>query len=438
MVLLLAGCFEGSTPPASDADNRTPGQGEPPRDDDEASGDDVPFRTLAAGHHSGTSDVRAVYDDEASWRAFWADLMSSDSEPPAAPEVDFDQERVVAVVLDTKSSGGWVVRVNHVTRTGDETHVQYTTHAPAEGSATTLALTQPYHVVAIPAGSGNVTFEERVVEGDYPEVPMRTLAHGKTSGIGERTTAEITDEESWRALWAQHVGGRDEPAPEVDFANERVLAVVLGDKPDHQWNVTIWQLTIQGPTLVAWASVEGPPDGVAQPMHSQAHHFIAIPRGPPAEFEMVPGNDAAADDAEDAPRDEMPGESLMRTLASGSQSGHEGDVRRVIATGDDWRMFWERHASAQLPPPDAPDVDFGRERVVAVVLADKPNGCWAVRIENPNVGADEASVDVVTYTPPPDMMCTQQVTQPFHFVALPHGAPLELREMQAQGPPPEA
>lgn len=131
------------------------------------------------------------------------------------------------------------------------------------------------------------------------------------------------------------------------------------------------------------------------------------------------------------------GAAAMRTLAEGDQSGVEGDVRRLITDDATWRAFWDEHGSRQLPPPEMPAVDFSQERVLAVVLADKPSSGYSVRVVNVTIEGNETVVEVVTSRPPPDVGTASVITQPFHFVAIPVGpAQLRFLEREAVGAPP--
>lgn len=136
------------------------------------------------------------------------------------------------------------------------------------------------------------------------------------------------------------------------------------------------------------------------------------------------------------PPAEANGNVSFRTLERGQQSGHEGPVREVLATEDEWTSFWRAHGSQQMPPPERPSVDFSAERVVAVVLEDKPSGGYAAQVEEVRREAGEIVVSVVTYTPPAGMGTTSVITNPYHFVAIPQGAePVRFVEETRQGSP---
>lgn len=65
-----------------------------------------------------------------------------------------------------------------------------------------------------------------------PEVPWFLTA---VSGIRERREVVIRNLESWEAFWTEHVSPFSQPfpMPVVDFAEEMVVGVVLGDEGSH-------------------------------------------------------------------------------------------------------------------------------------------------------------------------------------------------------------
>lgn len=111
---------------------------------------------------------------------------------------------------------------------------------------------------------------------------------------------------------------------------------------------------------------------------------------------------------------------VVRELAHGQQSGHTQEERLVFTSQQEWEAFWHAHddGMAQEGPPE---VDFDAERVVAVTMGERPNGCYAIKVPEARLSADaqETWVNVTSRVPGPDEMCTQQIVHPYHFVAIP-------------------
>lgn len=135
--------------------------------------------------------------------------------------------------------------------------------------------------------------------------------------------------------------------------------------------------------------------------------------------------------------DEGPSLEAKRVLDRGQHSGHEEAMRPTITNESAWVEFWAVHGSKQSPPPERPAVDFSKERVVAVLLGEKPNGCWAVRTGNVTTQAQHTAVEVITYAAGPEMACASVVTTPFDIIAIPVGeSRVIFEDRTVEGPPP--
>ncbi len=75
------------------------------------------------------------------------------------PEVDFEQYMVALIAIPTES-GGYIVEVQSVERTGEEIMINYVFNVPAQDCITLQALSLPHQIVKIRRAEGNVTFEQ--------------------------------------------------------------------------------------------------------------------------------------------------------------------------------------------------------------------------------------------------------------------------------------
>jgi hypothetical protein len=122
----------------------------------------VPFVTLAAGAYSGiAAPTQAVVRDMATWEALWSQHTSNIVPPLAAPAIDFAREMVLAVVLGTRPTGGYSIRIIGVRPPlveGGAMVVRVAENSPPPGAIVTQALTSPFHFVTIPRWDGPVRF----------------------------------------------------------------------------------------------------------------------------------------------------------------------------------------------------------------------------------------------------------------------------------------
>lgn len=140
-----------------------------------------------------------------------------------------------------------------------------------------------------------------------------------------------------------------------------------------------------------------------------------------------PDGDGGSDDGETV---------AFRELARGQQSGLNESQRRVVTDPSEWQALWAEHAGEESK---APDVDFASERVIAVAIGQRPDGCHHVRVAAVTTDEEAAVtvVEVTEYVPGGNRACTEVITYPFHFVALPvDGTQVEFAERTEAGAPP--
>lgn len=161
--------------------------------------------------------------------------------------------------------------------------------------------------------------------------------------------------------------------------------------------------------------------------------LMALPAAGCLESAPGPGGDDAG--GGDAPRDDT-----FRDVGSGQQSGYDGSARLVLPTQEAYEAFWREHQTDTLSGGASPPaVAYPDARAVAVVLEQKPDACWAVRVTNATGEATRLTLEVTTYSAPPDRACAQVLTKPWHVVAIANdGRDVAFEEVAVTGPPTEA
>lgn len=114
-------------------------------------------RTIARGSQSNIDAPRqAVARTQAEWTALW---KAHDFDKPV-PAVDFSREMVVAVFMGSRPTAGYSVEITSVDERRSATVVSYRETMPARGAIAAQVITFPFHIVAVPNRSGDVTFEK--------------------------------------------------------------------------------------------------------------------------------------------------------------------------------------------------------------------------------------------------------------------------------------
>lgn len=114
------------------------------------------IRSIEKGDQSNIDEDRqVVVRAQADWTGLWRQ-HGPDRPQPA---VDFRREMVVGVFLGSRTTSGFAVDIVDVTPTANGHVVHYRVTRPAEGAVTAQVLVFPYHLVAVPAHPGPLTFQ---------------------------------------------------------------------------------------------------------------------------------------------------------------------------------------------------------------------------------------------------------------------------------------
>jgi hypothetical protein len=110
-------------------------------------------------------------------------------------------------------------------------------------------------------------------------------------------------------------------------------------------------------------------------------------------------------------------ELVWEIMARGAQaSGFEQQAFFLVQGQDGFRNLWNRAHGSQLQVPPLPEVDFGRESVVALFMGTKPTGGYSIEVEGLTQQQNELQVDVRLNEPPEGAITTQALTSPWVMV----------------------
>lgn len=107
-----------------------------------------------------TDSERLVIRSMGSWSAFWSRLHANITPEPDLPSIDFERQLVIAAAMGLRSTGGYGIRVEEVSRTGEDIEVVVVESSPGPGCLTTQAFTAPATAIAVALPVGNVEFVE--------------------------------------------------------------------------------------------------------------------------------------------------------------------------------------------------------------------------------------------------------------------------------------
>ncbi|QXE84911.1 protease complex subunit PrcB family protein [Geomonas nitrogeniifigens] len=120
------------------------------------------FSTVQKGEVTPAIDNAAqviIAGNDADWATFWNLLHTKYASIPGLPVVDFNENSIVAVVDAPRPTGGYSIAIDSVQPTSSGIIVKATQTSPGRGCIVTLSLTQPFHIITVPAFSGAATLE---------------------------------------------------------------------------------------------------------------------------------------------------------------------------------------------------------------------------------------------------------------------------------------
>lgn len=110
-----------------------------------------------------------------------------------------------------------------------------------------------------------------------------------------------------------------------------------------------------------------------------------------------------------------------RVVAQGPDSQLAEPFEWFVQSQEEWAAFWSAHASGRVTEHQPPSIDFRSERVVAVGLGERPNGCWGVSMPSLVRQASVITAHYVLHAPAPGQACADVQVRPYVIVAFPQG-----------------
>jgi hypothetical protein len=107
-----------------------------------------PMLLLAQETYSAAKEPRReVLRDPTTWQSLWSELQLARR---IAPPFDFDRQMVLFVALGERRTGGYAIEVVRAEIVEGKLVVHVREIKPQPGALTTMALTAPFHAVAVP------------------------------------------------------------------------------------------------------------------------------------------------------------------------------------------------------------------------------------------------------------------------------------------------
>jgi len=389
----------------------------------------VMMRPVAMGETSLLHELtELVITTQDSWTRFWT--AHGDAHP--VPQINFEKEMVVAVVLGDRRTGGHHIRYNCIrfvddSSIGKTVLVDYTEIIPGRDCPAPQVITQPFNFVAVPKfPDARAVFIRGSEIRDCPPVPpqcrfMKVIDMGPMSGIHRTVEKVIRDMDSWKAFWALHKP--DAPLPPVNFDKEMVVAVVLGERPTTGYAVKIECIMFNKDPNAPQCEIgytEKTPDRscITQPVITTPYQLVLV--------EKFVGTDVFRHRVVPGPCEPpKPPDCLPMDRIDEGIGGFHRPVEKIIRDKQSWNNFWqELHPGKPVPP-----IDFASRQIVVVMLGERPSTGFKLHIDCvKQIKSPDSSrppfthVDYVEEVPGANCVEAMILTYPYQIVATPLSA----------------
>ena len=112
------------------------------------SGQELTFETISKGSYSGHDERKDyVIRESSEWENLGDKMQSRVSPTPDLPDVNFNDEMVIAVFQGSQSTGGYAIEITKIVEKENSVEVFIKETSPSPDSMVTQAFTQPYHIV---------------------------------------------------------------------------------------------------------------------------------------------------------------------------------------------------------------------------------------------------------------------------------------------------
>jgi hypothetical protein len=387
----------------------------------------LPIKPIQEGNWSLIHEPREMYiRDIHEWNMFWQEH----GENTPAPDVDWENEEVIVLMLGERRTDGYWISVDCVSFKSDpgappHILVEYTEMIPGQNCPTNDVITYPYNFFAIPkqyeAEFAGFVKNEMVYDCPPECLPIRQLAEGMHSNIHQPVEKFFNEIYPWHQFWMEHRTDPTMPPPPVDFTAEDVIALILGDRPTTGYWIRVDCVRFMGgePGMPGWVEVEYTemipgPDCIVQDIITQPFFFFAIPKASTNVVEYIKHEEVYN-------CQEPPDCQPMETIGQGPHSGVLDPYNAIFYNMDQWHQFWMWHAPGTAPP----QIDFTRNMIVVTCLGERPTTGYEVNIDCIRFLEDPASgmknIEVTYSEWVPGQSCIEQpvITSPFHFVVVP-------------------
>lgn len=197
----------------------------------------------------------------------------------ALPEIDFRKQSLLVLHLGQQATPGYRYCAKAIETGADGLVISTQVQTPDPDRFYPMMVSQPGCLIRLDKqASDKLTLNQAIQpHTERPPTQMRTLSLVTNSRILEPRRVIARDSESFKQLWLEHTGQADQ-IPDVDFEQEMVLGVFLGEQPTGGYLIQIEKIETVNQRLQVYLTLQEPnPENMVIQMLTAPAHLVLLP-----------------------------------------------------------------------------------------------------------------------------------------------------------------
>lgn len=347
----------------------------------------IEFRRILSGEKSNIRDYETrIIDNEVDFVKLWDDHTGTKTNPIFIPKIDFGYKNVIAVFLGERPTTGFSLDVAIINETKDSINVSLRENKPQPGSEVKAEITQPFLIIETKKSTKKVNIERPLLSNAVnQQVEFKSLEIGYDSGIKEFSKRLAKTDKEFSSLYIEHLTSQKNVNatvfPKVDFKNEMVAGIFLGERPSSGYTLDIKRVVKTDSQIIIEAS-ETPPtkDSNITSIITAPYQFITLPQSDlPVKFDInliVPKYDQINSN----PVSNTPKDLKIKTFLSGESSSIKDSNFVLIQNREQFKTLWTQHMGSTSSV--VPDIDFVNNSLIAVFAGSRPTSGFNINVSS--------------------------------------------------------
>lgn len=347
----------------------------------------IEFRRILSGERSNIRSYETrIIDNQSDFIKLWDDHTGSKTNPLFIPKIDFELKNVIAIFLGERPTTGFNIDINKIEETKDIIKVSLKENKPLAGSEVKAEITQPFLIIETKKSNKRFLIEKPFLTNPAnKELNFKIIETGYDSGIKDFSKRLATTDKEFSDLYREHLSSQKNinstVFPKVDFKNDMVAAIFLGERPSSGYNIDIKKIVKTDSQIVIEAS-ETPPNSETQisSIITTPYQFVSLPKNDlPIKFDInliVPKYDQVSSVTTNNTSKIL----TTKTFLSGENSNITSSQFLVIQSREEFKSIWVQHNGSTSSV--LPEIDFGNNSLIAIFAGTKQSSGYNINVNS--------------------------------------------------------